>query len=153
LSESYASSNRLKGAALRAEAVRLRLTGLTYRAIGERLGFSEQRAWKIITGELARLTAERREAAAALLELSLERLDAMLLAAWDRAAGGNLRAIDRVLKTVEKQTRLLGVQPPRRTELSGPGGGAVRVVRIEAVPPPGLPAEEAPTGTGFADGG
>jgi hypothetical protein len=145
VSESQASPNRLKGAALRAEAVRLRLTGLTYRAIGERLGFSEQRAWKIIGEELVRLTAERREAAAALLELSLGRLDAMLLAAWDRAAGGNLKAIDRIIRTVEKQTRLLGVQPPRRSEVSGPGGQPIRVTGIEAVPPAIIPpAMDAP---------
>jgi hypothetical protein len=69
-----------------------------------------------------------------------ERLDALLEAAWPRATKpspvfdkeGNIvgeeldmRAVDTVLRLIDRRAKLNGLDAPGRTELSGPGGGAV----------------------------
>lgn len=69
-----------------------------------------------------------------------ERLDALLEAAWPRATQptpvldkeGNvvgeeldMRAVDTVLRLMDRRAKLNGLDMPSRTELSGPDGGAV----------------------------
>lgn len=69
-----------------------------------------------------------------------ERLDALLEAAWPRATQpspifdkeGNvvgeqldMRAVDTVLRLMDRRAKLNGLDAPIRTELSGPDGGAV----------------------------
>ncbi|MFH9425950.1 hypothetical protein [Streptomyces sp. NPDC017529] len=69
-----------------------------------------------------------------------ERLDALLEAAWPRATqpspvfdkDGNvvdhaldMRAVDTVLRLMDRRAKLNGLDAPVRTELSGPDGGAV----------------------------
>lgn len=69
-----------------------------------------------------------------------ERLDALLEAAWPRATQpspvfdkeGNvvgeqldMRAVDTVLRLMDRRAKLNGLDAPVRTELSGPDGGAV----------------------------
>ncbi|MFG2532720.1 hypothetical protein [Streptomyces sp. NPDC048516] len=69
-----------------------------------------------------------------------ERLDALLEAAWPRATKphpvfdkeGNvvaeeidMRAVDTVLRLMDRRAKLNGLDAPVRTELSGPDGGAV----------------------------
>jgi hypothetical protein len=82
---------------------------MTFRQIGADLGFTEQRAHAIVTQELARLNARRAEAAEAVSRLELERLDALLRAVWDKAVGGDVKAIAAALKIVERRAALLGL--------------------------------------------
>jgi hypothetical protein len=71
-----------------------------------------------------------------------ERLDALLEAAWPRATEptpvfdkeGNvidhaldMRAVDTVLRLMDRRAKLNGLDMPVRAEVSGPGGGAVRL--------------------------
>jgi hypothetical protein len=46
--------------------------------------------------------------------LELERLDRMQEGLWDKAIRGNLRAVDRVLKIMKRQSQLLGLDAPRQ---------------------------------------
>jgi hypothetical protein len=92
-----------------AQALELRKGGLTFRQIGERMGFSEQRAHRLVTEELQRLNADRAEAAAEVTRLECERLDALLAAVWPEAQGGNLSAIDRVLAILARRAKMLGI--------------------------------------------
>ncbi|MFJ5294560.1 hypothetical protein [Streptomyces sp. NPDC088348] len=70
-----------------------------------------------------------------------ERLDALLAAAWPRATKPSpvfnkegdviaeeidLRAVETVLKLMDRRAKLMGLDMPVRTELSGPDGGAVQ---------------------------
>ncbi len=50
------------------------------------------------------------EPAENLRQLELERLDAMLTAIWPQALNGYLGAIDRVLKIIERRSKLLGLE-------------------------------------------
>jgi hypothetical protein len=71
-----------------------------------------------------------------------ERLDALLEAAWPRATElhpvfdkeGNvvgeeldMRAVDTVLRLMDRRAKLNGLDVPVKTELSGPGGGPVPI--------------------------
>jgi hypothetical protein len=90
-------------------ALELRKAGLTFREIGQRMGVTEQRAHRIVTEELARLNAKRAESAEAVTRLEVERLDALLAAVWEKAAAGDLAAVDRVLSIMQRRARLLGI--------------------------------------------
>ena len=71
-----------------------------------------------------------------------ERLDALLEAAWPRATQPSpvfdkernvvgeeldMRAVDTVLRLMDRRAKLNGLDMPVKAELSGPGGGAVPV--------------------------
>jgi hypothetical protein len=92
------------------EAMELRLQGLNYKQIGERMGFTEQRAWKLVSQEFDRLNEKRTERATDVLRLELDRLDEMFAAVYARACGGDLKAIAAALKIVDKRADLLGLK-------------------------------------------
>jgi hypothetical protein len=106
------------------EALRLRKAGLTFRQIGARMGFTEQRAHHLVSQELARLNAKRAESAAAVTRLELERLDALLAAVWPKALEGDLPCIDRVLAVLARRARLLGLDAEK------PAGPAVALQNV-----------------------
>jgi hypothetical protein len=89
--------------------LKLRMEGLSHREIGNRLGFSEQRAFKICKDELERLNQVRTEAASELQRLELHRLDEMLKAVYQKARKGDVQALDRVLVVMERRAKLLGL--------------------------------------------
>jgi hypothetical protein len=115
---SSTSAARVGRSGRAARALDLRKGGLTFREIGERMGFSEQRAHRLVTEELARLNAERAEAAEAVTRLEVERLDALLAAVWPKAKDGNLAAVDRVLAILARRAKMLGIDREK-------GGGTV----------------------------
>src|SRR5262245_39291828 len=91
------------------QALDLRKAGLTFKKIGDRMGVTEQRAHKMVTQELARLNGKRAESAEAVTRLEIERLDALMAAVWEKAEGGELAAIDRVLSIMARRAKLLGI--------------------------------------------
>ncbi|MET8571887.1 hypothetical protein [Streptomyces sp. NPDC004783] len=107
----------------------------------EALGYSSPDAAR---KDLHRALEAHRDAEAA--EVSIyrqqenERLDALLEAAWPRATQPtpvfdkernivgeelDMRAVDTVLRLMDRRAKLNGLDMPARTELSGPDGGAV----------------------------
>jgi hypothetical protein len=109
--DSKLSADRLTCAERAAKALELRKGGKTFRQIGEEMGVSEPRAFQIIDRELERLNKRRAQSAEAVTRLELERLDTMLAACGEKAKGGDLNAIDRVLKITERRAKLLGLDP------------------------------------------
>jgi hypothetical protein len=99
------------------KALDLRKAGKTYAEIGQVLGVSEQRAHKVVTEELARLNRERVEAATDVCRLELGRLDTLLAGVWEAAKGGDVVAIDRVVKLMERRARLAGLDKPVKQEI------------------------------------
>lgn len=126
----------------RAELIRLRRAGVRFedpRIMG--LGYGSRQA---ATKDFKRALEERRDDQAA--EASVyrqeenERLDALLEVVWPKATEpspvrdkeGNLvgeeidlKAVETVLKLMDRRAKLMGIDMPLRTELSGPDGGAV----------------------------
>ena len=101
----------------RLQALELRKAGANYRRIGAQLGVSEAQAYKDVQGELQRIQAEASDLAADVRTLELERLDALTLALWPSARQGKEGAIDRVLRVMERRSKLLGLDAPTKQDV------------------------------------
>ena len=90
-------------------AMRLRMAGLSYRQIADRLGIQASDAARLIRAYLDHVDAELAETATQLRRLELERLDALFAAVWQPALDGDLQAIDRALAIMKRRDELAGI--------------------------------------------
>ena len=127
----------------RAYVLQLRRGGATYRDIAGNVlntfgadklpqGWDERYAYKDVKRELDRVRGEIAESAEDVLTLELERLDRMFLTMFDRAIKGDEKAVDRCLRIMQRRSDLLGLDAPKRQEISGPDGEAA-VVELRVV--------------------
>jgi hypothetical protein len=121
---SGSSSARISRSQRAMMALDFRLAGKTYREVGQLMGFSEQRAHQLVTQELQRLNALRAEAAAEVMRLEAERLDALLAGLWDAAKGGDVAAVDKVLAIMGRRAKLYGLDAPTKVAPTTPDGSA-----------------------------
>ena len=112
----------------------MRKAGVTYAEIAKIVGFAtEGGARKTVRIALENIAQKSSEEAAEVRVLELQRLDGVLRIAWSRAvADKSMEAIDRVLKIIERRSKLLGLDAPKRTELTGLDGGPLQT---QAAPP------------------
>jgi hypothetical protein len=91
-----------------AKAVQLLRDGHSYDEIAAHLGYTNRgAAWRLVRNALAR---EVDLSAQEYLQLSLDRLDAILCGWWEQATtGGDYAAARTVLRVIEDQCRLLGL--------------------------------------------
>lgn len=122
-----ASKAATNAAARKIEAMALRRQGLSYRKIGARLGVSQTQAHKDVLECLAELAKERQAETEHHVTLELERLDALYEAVSTKAEKGDIAAINTALKIAERRARLLGLDAPTRTELSGTDGAPLSI--------------------------
>lgn len=135
------------------EAARLRSQSLTFRQIGERLGVTGQAAFAMVKRAIADIPREGTEE---LIALELAKLDAIeakyaeitqglhpmvsmsgkIVGFTDDETGKEIyledsapviRALDGLLKVSESRRKLLGLNAPTRTELTGKDGGAIEI--------------------------
>lgn len=112
----------------RAQAIALRMAGMDYATIAERLDYgSPQAASKDLFRALRSYREEEEAKVEEWRQLESQRLDRLQAAAWAKALKGDLKAIETVLKVISQRSKLLGLDMPLRTEVSGPNGGAVPV--------------------------
>lgn len=111
---------------MRRKAVAANLTaGLTYRDMAEVLDVS----LATIAGDVKIIVGRwQREQVANIddwIQIELHRLDRLLNGLWTTASDGQLDAIDRVLKIMERRARLLGLDKrvAQSIELAGADGG------------------------------
>lgn len=109
------------------QALGLRRAGASYEQIGAQLGITRSAARKVVTKAIARIP---RDDAEQVLQLELDRLDALLRGLWPQAVKGHGGAVDRVLRVMERRARLLGLDAPTKRELSGPAGGPISVADV-----------------------
>ena len=102
------SPKKLTEAARHLEILTLRRAGGTYRSIAERFGITRQAAYKNVKRELDEVRRESRESAQEILELDLDRLDAMFLGLWNAATTGHLGAVDRAVRIIERRSKMAG---------------------------------------------
>jgi hypothetical protein len=103
----------------------LRLGGASYARIGEALGMTAGGAYKAVDRLMARQEAESDEKTDKLRRLEAARCDRLLVGLWPRALRGDVQAIREALHISKRRSELLGLDAPRRQELSGPDGGPI----------------------------
>jgi hypothetical protein len=111
-----ASLSRIEAAERKRKALVLRKAGANYPAIARACGFSRQRAYQVVQAAIRELT---QEPAAAVLMLELERLDRLLFGIWEQARSGQVEAIDRVLRIMDRRRAIYGWDQRPPVELHG----------------------------------
>ena len=109
-SETKGKKNRALATERQRQALELHKAGFGYQAIADRLGYSGP------SGAYAAIQSALRKTlqgpADELRKMEGERLDAMQVRLWPRAIKGDLWAIDRVLKIMDRRARLFGLDAP-----------------------------------------
>jgi len=108
-----------------AQALALRKTGATYEQIAAHLGYSNRQSAN--RAVLRLLAAHEAENVADLRTLENMRLDDLLFAVYKAAKSGDLGAIDRALRIMERRAKLLGLDAPVKQEISGTDGAPLSI--------------------------
>lgn len=103
------------------DALNLYVAGHTYERIAKELGYYDRStAAKAVKRALQLRTAERNDLADQAITLNLERLDAIIRThnaiALDHRHPQSARSADVVLRAIDRQIRLLGLDQPQRIE-------------------------------------
>jgi len=101
--------SKIPAAIRREKALELRAEGRTIRAIADKLGVSKSQVQRDIEKELQAAAADRKKIAGLIIDLELVKLDAIEKTAWEHIQDGELSAIDRVLRSMERRAKLLGL--------------------------------------------
>ncbi len=89
------------------QAFELRLSGASFQKIADELGYADpSSAFHAVQRGLEQARKSDPATVSDRLALELERLDALQVAVWRKAAGGNLSAIDRALKIMDARVKL-----------------------------------------------
>ena len=110
------NENQMEIQERRKKALTLRLGGATYAEIGDALGVSNWTAWQDIHKSLADIPKAEADQ---LREEEVARLDRMQRAVWGDALKGDLKAMQMVVKIIDRRAKLLGLDAPQQVELSG----------------------------------
>jgi hypothetical protein len=117
------TSDLLETAERREHVLRLRRGGASYPEIARAMerqfkgrlpnGWDQRYAYKDVKRELEKLRTEINDAAEDVRQLELERLDNLLKSLWEDAyVHGDYKAVDRVLKIMDRRARYLGLDAP-----------------------------------------
>lgn len=106
----------------RDEALAYRLQGYTYAEIGEAMHCSRPHALRLVEAAMAAIPAENVEQ---LRVMEAQRLDRLQAAHFASAIEGDFNATTIVLRIMERRARLLGLDAPQRSEVTGKNGGPI----------------------------
>jgi len=111
----------------RASALELRRAGASLREIANAIGVSHVQAKRYLDAAMKDLQDAQNDSAEATRAVELDRLDRLHMALWPRAIGGkdkapDYHAIDRLVRIADRRAKLLGLDAPVRTELTGRDG-------------------------------
>ncbi|MDH5508833.1 MAG: hypothetical protein OEZ32_00595 [Nitrospinota bacterium] len=107
------------------EAVQLRKEGLTLAKIGQRLGVSAVMVHKYIKSELEAIRADTHETAIMERDIALLRLESIIGISYKKAKEGDWKAASLMLKAMERQAKLLGLDAPTKLEPVKPELGTI----------------------------
>ena len=97
--------------------LKLRKMGLDAQQISGELDMPLDRVKNIISNALKALAKEMKGQAEQIRSLELTRLDELQTAIWADCMDGKLTAIDRVLKIMERRSKLVGLDAPERLDI------------------------------------
>jgi hypothetical protein len=110
------------------QALDLRKAGASYDQIARQLGyFNRGGAFKAVARGLDTVKHLMVESAEDVRSLELTRLDALLLGIWQAATSGDVQAVTAALRIAERRAAYLGLDAPKRQELTGADGGPIEV--------------------------
>ncbi|MFD7410141.1 hypothetical protein [Kitasatospora purpeofusca] len=112
------------------DAVELRRTGMTYQAIGAALGVDRKTAWTYVQKALAERARETAPDRDALLGEQLVVLETILDGLLPKAAAGDARAAEVVIRAMDRHARLFGLDAPVRIKTEPTDE---RIARIRAL--------------------
>lgn len=107
--QSKTSARRVKTRERKSTALKLRASGATYAAIAEHLGITAQSAYALVKNALDEIPAESVPEFRAIENV---RLDRMTAAMWRGATDGDFKAIDRVIRIMERRAKMMGLDAP-----------------------------------------
>lgn len=126
--ESKTSPRMMKAVERQRQALELRMAGYTYDVIAEQIGYADGgSAYKAV---MLGIQKTLQEPADEVRKIEVARLDKLLAGIYLQAKQGNLPAMDRVLKVMERRDKLLGLDRPVQWEVSGPSGGPIQVKEV-----------------------
>jgi predicted transcriptional regulator len=102
-------------AELSAKAFELRKAGVSYGKIARQLNVSAATVHKYIQAQIQAYQEEAREAHKSIVTMELSRLDDMVLGVWSKARAGEYKAIDAMIKIMERRSKLLGLDTVQTT--------------------------------------
>ena len=110
------ATSRAVAAVKRAKVVEAVADGATYEQAAEQAGYATRSGaykafWKALDGREAEAVEDHRA-------LELARLDALQVVLWERALGGDVKAVNAVLRIIEQRSRLLGLDKPEAASVS-----------------------------------
>ena len=120
--------SKIPAAARREKALELRAKGMSIRAIAGKLGVSKSQVQRDIVKELQAAAERRKKIAGLIIDLELAKLDELEQEAWKHIAAGELSAIDRVLRSMERRAKLLGLDKTGEAGDTGSLGDLVAVL-------------------------
>lgn len=97
----------------RNKAFQYRKLGYSYSRIAKALGVTVAAAYFMVSEKLQELNASLLENAKDVFHMELERLDSILIPALSKAKKGDMLALDRVLKIMDRRARYLGLDAPK----------------------------------------
>lgn len=110
------------------ECVQLRIAGLTYAEIAERLGIGETTAYEAVKDALEWYAKDTEQEAKRLKEIQSARIERLILAVWPQAVKGHMAAVDRVVRLLDRQAKLHGLDAATRHDLKVDGEAIVFTV-------------------------
>jgi hypothetical protein len=98
------------------QVLKYRKGGLTFDAIAEKLNYANESSARAAFKRAIERTRDEGLAAEG-RELHRARLETALVAIWDRVLQGDLKAIDMMLKILDQDAKLFGLNMPVKTEV------------------------------------
>lgn len=120
---------KVPAATRREKALDLRASGQSIRAIAGELGVSKSQVQRDIEKELQAAAEGRKKIAGLIIDLELAKLDALEEKAWEHITDGELSAIDRVLRSMERRAKLLGLDKTGEGGDTGSLGDLVAAIK------------------------
>jgi len=120
--------NKLNSSLKDAQALELRKAGASFDQIAQHLGYAQRSgAHHAVQRALRESLEKRNQDADEVRELELSRLDDMFLGLWKDAKAGKWLAVDRALRIMERRAAYLGLDAPKKQEISGSEGGPIQI--------------------------
>jgi len=101
------------------EEVRLRRLGYSYREIAEKLDVSPSQVHADVQKVLEEIRKDTAEDAEAIRQMELERIDSVLPMVLEQATSGELKAIDAMVKLMDRRSKYLGLDAAQKQETGG----------------------------------